>query len=276
MKIAYLGTFSSNNIGDEIQSIAVKQHIKDNNFIVLDRENLNIYDGDECILVTNGWFQNFPENFPFNKKIHPIFFGFHIAEKSIPFYKNYISYFKKYEPIGSRDFETSNILKSWGVRSYVSGCATMTFKNRLSGSQQNKIFLVDIDQKTLKIDALDDKIIKNSHQLGVKYIPPEIKIAIAEKLIDFYRDNASYVITSRIHCAMPCFAMGIPTIYCGINNYRTSVVDMVGIPKMTLSRWRKRTLKSLHFVKPNYEELKDKITEDLKSKLKSHGVSTKD
>jgi exopolysaccharide biosynthesis predicted pyruvyltransferase EpsI len=38
---------------------------------------------------------------------------------------------------------------------------------------------------------------------------------IAQEYLDRYRKEAKLVITSRLHCALPCIAMGIPVIVMG-------------------------------------------------------------
>ena len=42
----------------------------------------------------------------------------------------------------------------------------------------------------------------------------------AQEILDRYKNEAKLVITSRIHCAMPCIAMGIPVIYIHRGNHK--------------------------------------------------------
>lgn len=57
---------------------------------------------------------------------------------------------------------------------------------------------------------------------------------MALELLEDYKNNASLVITSRIHCAMPCVAMRIPVIFLfskqNSDDYRVKIIDdIIGI-----------------------------------------------
>lgn len=69
MKIGAL-SWNSNNIGDDIQSIAVMQHLPPVD-VFLNRDHLNSYDGPKTLLVTNGWFLAEIENWPPSPSIKP-------------------------------------------------------------------------------------------------------------------------------------------------------------------------------------------------------------
>ena len=43
-------------------------------------------------------------------------------------------------------------------------------------------------------------------------VSPKDRMKKARDLLELYRDKARLVITSRLHCALPCAAMGIPVI----------------------------------------------------------------
>lgn len=119
----------SDNVGDNIQSLAVSQHVEKVDMFI-DRDSLSSYEGEECVVVMNGWFSHRVGNWPPSAAIHPIFFGFHMTTAAMDAYKKHVAYFKKHEPIGCRDPETAKVLREWGIESYVSGCATMTFAKR--------------------------------------------------------------------------------------------------------------------------------------------------
>jgi hypothetical protein len=55
------------------------------------------------------------------------------------------------------------------------------------------------------------------------------KLKYAQDLIEFYRDNARLIITTRLHCALPCIAMGIPVVFFGDpTDFRTRIVKDIG------------------------------------------------
>ena len=71
---AILSYPNSNNLGDFIQSEAVKQYLKDKIVKQIDREQLHSYDGTKVQMFMNGWFMENPNNWPPSKKINPFFF----------------------------------------------------------------------------------------------------------------------------------------------------------------------------------------------------------
>jgi hypothetical protein len=58
----------------------------------------------------------------------------------------------------------------------------------------------------------------------------ENKLKQAQALLEYYRDHAGLVITTRLHCALPCVAMGIPVVFFSDPfDYRVSVAESVGL-----------------------------------------------
>tara|TARA_B100000242_G_scaffold96699_2_gene66308 strand:- start:17984 stop:19048 length:1065 start_codon:yes stop_codon:yes gene_type:complete len=131
------------NIGDYIQSLAAIQYIKPSKYKLVDREKLNLYSGKESILFMNCWYTSEPKSFPPSNNITPLFISFHlnrsVSSKILSVPEN-ISYFKKYQPIGCRDLFTADLLESYGIKSYFSGCLTTT----LSKTYKQKIFKDEI------------------------------------------------------------------------------------------------------------------------------------
>lgn len=271
MKIAVFGYSTSGNIGDNIQSLAVAQHIGEALEIV-DRDFLSKYDGEPCVVVMNGWFTHRPSNWPPSEKITPIFFGFHMTEKAATGYALHKDYFKRFEPIGCRDEGTADIVRSWGVEAYVSGCATMTFPSRAAEPENGSTFLVDVNPRFF--DRVERKAYRQvTHEPEVQFASDKTTNTLAIELLRYYRETAKNIITSRIHCAMPCFAMGIPVIYSGVREYRTQLIDGIGIPTVTFSKFRRLRYASLEFGRPDYDRRKAEIANDLRSKLAGYGVT---
>jgi len=135
------------NIGDHIQSIAAKQFL-DSFDDYVERENLDSYDKHNNIkVVMNAWYMHNPKRFPPSDNIKPLLTSVHIvptiAEQMLS--KASIEYFKKYEPIGCRDFATQKLLASKGIESYFSSCLTLTlgygYKKYKSESPKQVIFV---------------------------------------------------------------------------------------------------------------------------------------
>ena len=258
------------NIGDYIQSIAALQYINDE-YITIDRERMDEYDGDEVKLICNGWFMSDSKHWPPSEKIHPLFIAFHITPdaKERILSKKGIGYLKKYEPIGCRDKETMAILQENGIRAYFSACLTLTLnKSYPCYEKREHIYFVDpqiIRPKSLvetiailkhtltniqTISKLIPKIGSNyfakkngflwkliytsvfykqyssifSDELliNAKFISHEKELPdatdiqasfeYAHSLLEKY-SHAVLVVTSRIHCALPCTSFQTPCLF---------------------------------------------------------------
>ena len=250
--------YKTNNVGDEIQSIAAKNFLPKIDFY-LDRENLDKVKNNQKIkLIMNGWFMHNPKNWPPSDSIIPLFISFHIYAKGLTS-KESLAYFKKHEPIGCRDIFTYKLLKKKGVKSYFSGCLTLTLRNKYK-KRNDKILLVDVSPDIKKIIPKKFKrqiiclsfynfpnfILKlrtffsrfKKSDLGgfrliylllrelkidpflegvfSKIITRKTKFRKAEMLLDEFA-KARLVITSRMHCALPCLAFGTPVIFISEN-----------------------------------------------------------
>lgn len=227
-----LGWNGEGNLGDCVQNLAVrniyaKANIADADLHKVNRDEIPTYDGPECKLVMQGWFGDYVGTFPlpWTDKIHPIFIGFHLNKSNNTrerfLHEEIHLRMKEYQPIGCRDRNTRDFLRSHGLDAYFSGCMTLTFDRRATEPRNGKIFIVDLRPGLKK--RLPNRILKQAdfsitHQyFWDKY--PITKSAAdkfeadAEKVLARYKNEAKLVITSRIHVAMPCVAMGIPVVF---------------------------------------------------------------
>lgn len=245
------------NVGDYIQSLAAKQFLPTVDAFV-NREKLAEYDGEEIKMILNGWFTHNYSNWVPSENIEPLFVSFHVNNTAAPFMLDDrgIDYLKKYEPIGCRDQFTANLLTEKNVKAYFSGCLTLTLDSyRVQDSERtDNIYIVDPlygyttkekvfrNSKSFARHILNGKIWRlGKRQRHLKKIidkellakaiyinqepPAKIftdleKFAMAEDLLNKYA-RAKLVITSRIHCALPCLALGTPVIF--INGFETFV-----------------------------------------------------
>ena len=83
IKMKYgLFEYSTENIGDEVQSIAARRFLPNIDYY-FDRDNIDKTDTgkDEVKLIMNGWYTHKPENFPpKNKHIHPLLISMYIEQ----------------------------------------------------------------------------------------------------------------------------------------------------------------------------------------------------
>jgi hypothetical protein len=237
LKFGLLKYSRSRNFGDQVQSLAANAYLpKVDEY--LDRDYLNEYKSEEPIkLIMNGWWMARPENWPPVGTIDPLFVSFHITHdyntKERIFTAKAIDYFKDHEPIGCRDYYTLDLLKAHGIKGYYTGCLTLTldrtkFTNKVNRSE--KIYLVDVlykvEQSKLKflnnfkrkwvIRQLFPKGLLEKAEFITQVVPKrtseEEKFIIAKRALEKYAD-AGLVITSRIHCALPCTAFGTKVLF---------------------------------------------------------------
>lgn len=167
-----------------------------------------------------------------------------------------IEYFKQHEPIGCRDYSTRDLLEQNGVEAYFSGCLTLTLRSDAT-ERTGEILLTDVDEETMRDipPDLSTKSVLLSHggdPLGRVFqqsytLSPTLRKTLkatnihmavrnlrrfvrsrmreprrtgrfkqAEELLARYA-RAKLVITSRIHCALPCLAFGTPVIFVNRN-----------------------------------------------------------
>ena len=142
-----------------------------------------------------------------------------------------IEYYKQHEPIGCRDYDTLNLLESFGVDAYFSGCLTLTLP-KYEGEKSDEILFVDV-LRTNYTQNYRETVVKNiipesyrnqvkfvSHiSNDLKHLDATTRMAQAQQMLERY-GKAKLVFTSLIHCALPCIALGTPVIFIdfGFNN----------------------------------------------------------
>ena len=274
-----MGWKKQGNIGDCVQNIAVenlykKAGIDANELILVNRDDLHNYSGEKVKLVMQSYFAEsygcFP--FPWSKNIIPIFLGFHInsanGSRKTFIRKGIHKDMKAFEPIGCRDRNTRDFLLSHGVKAYFSGCMTLTMDKRDSIPEVGKIFVVDLYEKALKKLP---KEIRDKADFSITHVYKwdkdkiEYKDAIefenkAREILAIYKEQAKLVITSRIHVAMPCIAMGIPIIFIAKNVVNERYDILQGIVPI----YDYRDIKYIDWnpEAPNIDKLKKAITDN--------------
>ncbi len=252
MKYGIITHPNSFNYGDDIQSIAAYRLVKKLGYNVdflLDRENLNKKITNENIKVINsGWFMENPDNWPPADNIEPLFISMHITHNnnasSKMINKRHYDYYKQFEPIGCRDFHTVDLFKRIGIDAYYSGCLTLTLDNETKASEKtDEIIFADAFNKNLPKDfrekmfnklvpeSIKNKIsfIEHSHSIANRNIEDSLKYA--GSLINRY-SKAHLVVTSRIHVALPCVALGTPVLFLDVGfNLKNSRNRFDGIVK---------------------------------------------
>ncbi len=227
MKTAIISYPSSINLGDEVQSIAARRLLKNVDHYI-DRENTHKFTSNEKVkLLCNGWFMGNADNWPPADCIAPLFISMHISKANGTANKIFtpknIEYFKKHEPIGCRDLGTKKLFEEHGIKAYFSNCLTLTLERDETIDRDDSILIVDAFRtnydKSFR-EYYERNIVPERYRKNVKYIAQrntdnltvEERFEKAEELLELY-SKARLVITSRIHCALPCIALGTPVYF---------------------------------------------------------------
>lgn len=234
------------NVGDYIQSLAARQFLPRVDQYI-NREKLNEYSGPETKLIMNGWFMHHPENWPPSPNIIPLFISFHLKPTHANSILNEqgIAYLRKHK-IGCRDLSTLNLLKAKSIDAFFSNCLTLTLGNSYRNRPEQDIYFVDVlykfpiaqkvfrsfnrfrksvknreifrlgQRKNLLRRMFGDKIVELAKDIthlypAEQYATGDLRFGLAEDLLKRYQ-KARLVVTSRIHCALPCLAMGTKVI----------------------------------------------------------------
>jgi hypothetical protein len=239
--------------------------------LYLDREGLDNYTSNgEIKVILNGWFMHSPNNWPPGDSLIPLFISFHITGDEFAELRMLspagIAYFKKYGPIGCRDYGTVKLLGKYGIEAYFSGCLTLTLGRKYgtnartdniyfvnapvtAGEGKMKYLLKNIPKMLMHFPSVlrifskskeaGRNIFYSLARAGVFYCQYSdifekeilIKAGFINHIID--RDtlrsdsecfeqgenllrryaSAKLVVTSRLHCALPCLGMGTPVIF---------------------------------------------------------------
>lgn len=157
--------------------------------------------------------------------IIPVFLGFSLSSVIDEFdpedflsKDENIDYFRKHAPIGCRDQYTYDIFKSLGIPAYLNGCLTATLPKRDKSNTGIKVIFADTPI-ALK-EFIPKEFFKTCEFTTQQGYFSDEQLRDSSKIFDFvrehyeyYQKNASLIITSRLHVAIPCVAMGIPVIF---------------------------------------------------------------
>jgi hypothetical protein len=225
---------NTENLGDEIQSIAVRRFLPTID-AEIDRDRLASFqpdDGRRYKVVCNGWFSHCPAEWPPSQAIEPLLISIHISRSrstqgilpaDIMLHDGVIEYLRHFGPVGARDLATLELLEKAGVAAYFSGCVTLTLPKRNVAKRDDLIVVCDIPDEAFKyIRSKTAKSVQSVSVVGRSFSSKERFAEAAERLS--LLESASCVVTSRLHTTLPCLALGVPVFMIDIaeDQYRFS------------------------------------------------------
>lgn len=223
------------SIGDSMMSLGVREIYK--KMGVKDEDIINVYFGQDVQEDYENSFLNYEgeyvilpmamamdydnirkDLFPLSRKIIPVFIGFTTFSRDG--YVRCLHEYKQYGPFGCRDLQTMYSARQEGLDAYMLGCLSVqSVERREETDKQKKCYLVNVPEKLKAFmpRELSENVVEVDHQMefdsnlsGKEAADKELEVA--RNLLNEYRDNAKLVVTSKLHCALPCISMGIPTI----------------------------------------------------------------
>lgn len=218
-------SYTTINLGDEIQSIAAQQFLPHTDLIV-DRDQWTVHPAGasgDCKIILNGWFTHDPSTWPPPAFLTPCLVSLHItrerygsdamvAPSEALMQGDSLEYFKRHQPVGARDLWTADLLRRHGVDSYFSGCLTLTLEAASPAGREDYICAVDLPEALYQalLARVRGPVLRISHRdaSGGTF---EERCTRASKLLALYA-RAKSVVTTRLHCALPCIGFGTPVL----------------------------------------------------------------
>ena len=216
----YLYDSPTVNYGDYMQLIACehiyeKLGVSKNEIIHIPLGELGKYDGEPVILpvfsITKSSICAISVHDEFSENIEPVFISF-VKTGSIT--TSEAEYLKRHEPIGCRDAYTLRECLRHGINAHLNGCITVCLPKRPDDILGNKVFLIDSYSELSQ--HMPESIKREAEHLTHVTLSDTdhscIALKEARRLLERYKNEAKLVVTSRLHAAVPCIALGIPTI----------------------------------------------------------------
>ena len=225
MKYGLIYYKDTDNLGDDILSYAGKRFLPRVDYYI-DRENMDTFLPEEkeyVAAILNGWYIHYSYTFPPSPYLLPLFVGTHFNRDTLVFddysyLDDYaVNYLKRNAPVGCRDMRTMDVLKQKGVESYFSGCLTLTLQKYPDVEPNHEVILTDISEEIMQyVKQLpgDRKVVSKTHKFTAEEFGWEDWQRREERLESYLREyqGADLVVTRRLHCALPCIALGTPVV----------------------------------------------------------------
>lgn len=255
MKYGLMSYGFTTNLGNEIQSIAAKRFLPQIDYFI-DHEKLNLFNSSTNVkMIMNGWYLDCLKSWPPSEYIDPLLISMHFNTsfnntKDIINTKKSREFFESYGPVGCRDYATLNLLTELDIDAYYSGCLTLTLEDNKNQKSDYEYMVVNsvnshelinfLKSKTnMDIYDINQESIWSFNKKYLDMMPTSYKLTsfynfkekffIGENILNIY-ENASCVITDRLHCAFPCLALKTPVLF--IDSERFAPERLKGIEKL--------------------------------------------
>jgi len=243
MKVGVIWVRDSINVGDDVQTLAMQEIVEriapDAEVVWCDRESLHEPNTDQLThLIVSGWFMKKPTHWPLHASYpNPLFVSFHVnKEQKVDvalLSKKHQNFWKSHEPIGCRDKGTVESFKNIEVDAWFSGCATLTFQRKrdetfapyalvvdpfyhihTKGYEKHQLKRLFGEKPSIELRSMTNADASRPHK------SMQTRIQETRDLLKAIC-NSTFVLTSRIHIALPATALGIPVFFVSTGYNRT-------------------------------------------------------
>lgn len=243
--------YSTDNLGDDMQTLAAIQFLPRVDFwINRDRLAPSRDLGPVC-LIAHGWYiwnpallclsrlsrvrgltrlrklglltapaASLPCQWPPPANIEALLISMHMARESPLMQKMLggpsLAYLRSRGPVGCRDEATVTLLREAGVDAWFSGCLTLALQ-RPEVARGDEILFVDVEgiagPGADELACMPAEAARRRRFLTheTRVVNGHERRRQARELLARYA-AAQLVVTSRLHCALPCLAMGTPVL----------------------------------------------------------------
>lgn len=212
-----LYSYSSDNIGDDMQSLVLRRWLgyREDEILFFDRDK-HTFRGehrfDEIQLLINGFIGEgalpVPEMEEFD--MHPMFLAIHMASVNHD-NPGKLDQLRRFGPVGCRDRQALKECEANQVSAYFAGCPTILCQPA-DVTQDIDVLLVDINPR--RLPALPERrVIRYSSNMKV---PIESTFETRREMCLRRWELLSrsrLVVTSKLHAAMPALGMGRPVVF---------------------------------------------------------------
>lgn len=200
---------------------------------MIDREKLDSFQSpfeEPVATLMSAWYLWAKWNWPPSKDILPKLLSIHYDDHQItgepgsPIKFEYLTgpgadYLNAFGPVGCRDIFTLDTFRSLGIDAYFSGCITLTLPRMHDTADKGRyVCAVDIDgssesylRRQAESAGLDVKPVTHYADYRLSDATWAQRKAYVKQLLVLYQ-NAHCVVTTRLHCALPCLAMDVPVL----------------------------------------------------------------
>jgi hypothetical protein len=232
---------NAHNLGNEIQMLAAQRFLPQVDFMIESDYWADVLgaQSEPVAMIMNGWFSHRPEGWPPPDNIVPLLISFHITDASYDgwsklglnptaYFIQCANYLRRWGPVGTRDLYTLELLQNQDIPAYFSGCLTLTLEQDPAIEREDFIACVDVPDRVLLTIRQRTKrpllVLTHEDVFG----RAEQRLTRARRLLDNYQ-RAFCVITSRLHCSMPCLAFETPVLLLDVapDRYRFSGLDLL-------------------------------------------------